>query len=696
MRKFFSFLLLAVVVALSGHALTVNNTAGQLSEKVTNHQLTQLTVIGSMDARDFLFITSELDELTSIDLSQVTITAINEEKPLYSTVTIYHANEIPRTAFFGKKLTSVILPASLESIGFAAFAGCDRLRSVTLPASLARLDDYAFAGSGLTSVLVPATVTSMGQGVFARCASLASATVQGTMLGDFCFLGDTRLTQVTLGPAVSYILKAAFSGCTALKTISIDPACRINRIDDEAFINSGLESIDLENLGIGTIGDWAFAQTHLSSMQLPAGMTRLGEGALAHNPLLATVVLPGTKKNGSTGRFAPSSPRHGLEQIGDYTFAGDGALNAGQMVREGVTTIGNYALYNVSHEIDTMRLPSTLTALGDYAMAGMIGMRTLQTAAEEVPAVGLDVWAGVNQHSVALFAPSTESTERYKVADQWMNFFFKDTQPQVQPGDVNGDGSISMDDLSMLINYLLSGNPEGVNMQGANVDGIGDVTMDDLSALINYLLKGPSGNTKKFRFNLPARYSTTGDQLALRSLAIAPGETRTIDIELNNLEHAYTAMQCLVELPQGLRLTGVKGVNRGEHHSFYTMQLDQEQNNEYSLIGLSMGMTTFEGNEGNVMRLTITADEDFVNRDASILLSNVVFVTKRHEVFIANDAYAMVNDNSGVEDINADKQVAAVRYINVAGQQSETPFSGVNIVVTTYTDGTTSTVKVVK
>jgi hypothetical protein len=48
------------------------------------------------------------------------------------------------------------------------------------------------------------------------------------------------------------------------------------------------------------------------------------------------------------------------------------------------------------------------------------------------------------------------------------------------------------------------------------------------------------------------------------------------------------------------------------------------------------------------------------------------------------------------EDINADKQVAAVRYINVAGQESETPFSGVNIVVTTYTDGTTSTVKVVK
>ena len=694
MRKFFSFLLFAAAVALTSHAVTVNNTAGQLSEKVTNHQLTQLTVIGTMDARDFLFITDKLNELTSIDLSQVTITAISEEKPLYSTVTVYRANEIPRTAFFGKKLTSVTLPANLESVGFAAFAGCDLLRSVTLPASVARLDDYAFAGSGLTSVVVPETVASMGKGVFARCPNLTSATVQGAMLGDFCFLGDTNLSQVTLGPSVSYILKAVFSGCTSLTTINIDPACRINRIDDEAFINSGLASINLENLGIGTIGDWAFAQTQLSSMQLPNGMTQLGEGALAHNPLLASVVLPGARKNGSTGRFAPSSPRHTIENIKDYTFAGDEALNAGEMLREGVNTIGNYALYNVCHEMDTMRLPSTLSYLGDYAMAGMIGMQTLKTDAEQVPALGTEVWAGVNQSSVPLFAPTTESTEQYKAADQWMNFFFKDPQPSVKPGDVNGDNAISMDDLTALINYLLTNDPTGINMQGADVDGNTEISMDDLTVLINMLLTGSSSKSGDFRFGLPASYGYTDDQFALKSLAIAPGETRTLDIALDNVEHAYTSFQCMVELPKGLKLNSVKGVSRGVEHSFFMMPFAQE--NAYSLIGASLGMATFDGNEGNVMRFTITADEGFDAREAAITLADVILVTKRNEVFVANNAYAMVNDNTGVENINADKQVAGVRYINVAGQESDTPFTGVNIVVTTYTDGTTSTVKVVK
>lgn len=51
---------------------------------------------------------------------------------------------------------------------------------------------------------------------------------------------------------------------------------------------------------------------------------------------------------------------------------------------------------------------------------------------------------------------------------------------------------------------------------------------------------------------------------------------------------------------------------------------------------------------------------------------------------------------TGVEDVEATKTVAGVKYVNLAGQMSETAFSGVNIVVTTYTDGTTSTVKVIK
>ena len=51
---------------------------------------------------------------------------------------------------------------------------------------------------------------------------------------------------------------------------------------------------------------------------------------------------------------------------------------------------------------------------------------------------------------------------------------------------------------------------------------------------------------------------------------------------------------------------------------------------------------------------------------------------------------------TAVESIDADRQVAGVSYVNLAGMTSDKPFDGVNVVVTTYTDGTTSTAKVMK
>jgi len=53
-------------------------------------------------------------------------------------------------------------------------------------------------------------------------------------------------------------------------------------------------------------------------------------------------------------------------------------------------------------------------------------------------------------------------------------------------------------------------------------------------------------------------------------------------------------------------------------------------------------------------------------------------------------------DRTAVEEVNAARTATSVRYYNVAGQQSVQPFEGMNIVVTTYNDGTTSTSKVIK
>lgn len=97
---------------------------------------------------------------------------------------------------------------------------------------------------------------------------------------------------------------------------------------------------------------------------------------------------------------------------------------------------------------------------------------------------------------------------------------------------------------------------------------------------------------------------------------------------------------------------------------------------------------------------------------------NVVQADKTYDATFSKDGYKDVNiegidfadgsvaldepvvmelDNvTGVNGVNAGKTVASVKYYNVAGQAADKAFQGVNIVVTTYTDGTTSTVKVIK
>ena len=52
-------------------------------------------------------------------------------------------------------------------------------------------------------------------------------------------------------------------------------------------------------------------------------------------------------------------------------------------------------------------------------------------------------------------------------------------------------------------------------------------------------------------------------------------------------------------------------------------------------------------------------------------------------------------ETSSVNELANGKTVAGVRYFNMAGQEMQEA-NGMTIVVTTYTDGTTSAVKVMK
>ena len=55
-------------------------------------------------------------------------------------------------------------------------------------------------------------------------------------------------------------------------------------------------------------------------------------------------------------------------------------------------------------------------------------------------------------------------------------------------GDVNGDGKVSIDDVTTLINYLLTKDASQIVMENADVESDGRISIDDVTGLINQLL----------------------------------------------------------------------------------------------------------------------------------------------------------------------------------------------------------------
>lgn len=99
-----------------------------------------------------------------------------------------------------------------------------------------------------------------------------------------------------------------------------------------------------------------------------------------------------------------------------------------------------------------------------------------------------------------------------------------------------------------------------------------------------------------------------------------------------------------------------------------------------------------------------TKGEDFngeVTVEIYLVTNDIVSISQLSNPnnYITKVSHTIVRDEhiaTGVEDVNAEKTVAGVIYYNLLGTASDRPFEGVNVVVTTYTDGTKSSKKILK
>ena len=218
------------------------------------------------------------------------------------------------------KLTSILLPNSIITIGQGAFVGCTNLTNITIPESVTTIEKHAFSDcTRLTNIVIPSSVESIGEEAFYNCLSFKSITLPfvggsadinrksssaknrfGYIFGSSSKTGYIKvdygnvfyipasLKDVTI--TGGKLIDREFGNCSNLRTIIISG---VKQIGSNVFEGcSNLTSISLPS-GITSIGNSAFnGCINLTSINLPASITTIGEYAFQNCSNLTNLVIP--------------------------------------------------------------------------------------------------------------------------------------------------------------------------------------------------------------------------------------------------------------------------------------------------------------------------------------------------------------------------------------------------------------------
>lgn len=372
-------------------------------------------------------------------------------------------------------LNSVTMTGNLELIGERAFNACKALTSVTLLGGVKRIGSYAFYEcAGLTSLTLTASLTAIGNYAFSRCAALSDVTLPAALtdMGNNTFSRCTALTAMAIPAGVKTIGNSAFYGCTAMTSLTLPEG--LTAINYSAFTDcAGLTAVTLPS-SLTTIGYDAFAGcTGLKNLTIPAAVTSISARAFDSCSSLETISVETANQS-----YDSREDCNALIETSTATLM-QGCNNT--MIPASVTAIAERAFFNCTG-LNSVVIPAGVTTIGNYAFFNCTGI-TAVTSLPVTPPV-IDYWTFGSCYDATLSVPQ-EAYQDYKSAEYWSQFNRLEAIPSGVVGDIDGDGRLSISDVTMLINMLLN-DTDLPSYCDANGDG--KVSISDVTFIINRLL----------------------------------------------------------------------------------------------------------------------------------------------------------------------------------------------------------------
>ena len=270
------------------------------------------------------------------------------------------------------------IPEGVKSIGSHAFAGQERLKSITIPSSVESIkyleEEFgAFAYSALESITFAegSQLKSISPYAFYYCDALKSIDLPNslTTIGNGAFLECYALKSVTLGSSVKSIGNWTFADCRALESVTFAEGSQLTSIGDNAFYTcSALSSITLPNT-VTTVGAKAFHYcTKLESATLSNSMEAIPDNMFYNCAQLKEITIP-----------------------------------------ESVTSIGEYAFYNCA-SLKNITIGKSVESIGAWAFSAIPQAATITWLAHDMPTLGYQAFTTNNTTWRVYYIPNYSSS----------------------------------------------------------------------------------------------------------------------------------------------------------------------------------------------------------------------------------------------------------------------------------------------
>ena len=285
-------------------------------------------------------------------------------------------------AFLNSKITRLAKKSTTGSV-------------ITLPTTVGKLGNSAFANSQITnfdmSAVTSTTLTTLPADFFNNATSLETVKLSNAIktIGENAFAGATNLKTIDLSNTVVETIGVnAFKDATQLATIALPATATLKTIGNNAFTNSGLN----------TLGSKPSADATLTpnKVELPTSVTTLGTSVFSNS---GVVNVDLSKPTSTTMNTLPASTFEGAESLVSVTLKdqlsaiGENAFKNAANLKTVTTPNQNTLRAVVGNKV---QFGNNLKTIGNNAF-GNSGITEVALSGSGLTEIGTNVFSNASQ-----------------------------------------------------------------------------------------------------------------------------------------------------------------------------------------------------------------------------------------------------------------------------------------------------------